>query len=116
MYTITQRANCGHYIQTVKPELPKFNVEMEELRIEVLNRQQRLDEALGLLKRMRSSIMNDLLDVEYYWGEIEDLLNKNRVEFCIAEDVGADECRCEECIEGFAAQADYYRKAEREES
>lgn len=116
MYTITQRANCGHYIQTVKPELPKFNVEIEELRIEVLNRQQKLDETLELLKRIRSSIIHDLVDVEYYCDEIGDLLDKNHVEFCIAEDVGADECRCEECIEEFTAQADYYRKAEREES
>ena len=33
---------------------------------------------------------------------------------CIAEDVGADECRCSECIERFVDQAEYLRDVEKE--
>ena len=33
---------------------------------------------------------------------------------CIAEDVGADECRCPECSERFVDQAEYLRDVEKE--
>ena len=47
--------------------------------------------------------------------EIKDILYEVGVDVCIAEDVGMDECRCEECIDGFMMQADYLRDSLQEE-
>jgi len=47
--------------------------------------------------------------------DIRDALYATGIEICIAEDVGMDECRCTECIDGFMAHADYLRDSLQEE-
>jgi hypothetical protein len=46
--------------------------------------------------------------------EVRDVLYSAGVEVCIAEDIGRDECRCEECMDAFAAEADHLRDLAKE--
>lgn len=46
--------------------------------------------------------------------EIKDILYEVGVDVCIAEDVGIDECRCEECLERWVDYAEHLRDVEKE--
>ena len=96
-------------------------------KIEVVEREYetRIENIHGHWKRERAVCLSALKAVWTIREELEldevieekfrDALYLTGSEFlCIAEDVGADECRCSECIERFVDQAEYLRDVEKE--
>ena len=100
---------------------------MARKKIEVVEREYetRIENIHGHWKRERAVCLAALEAVWTIREELEldevikekfrDALYLTGSEFlCIAEDVGADECRCYECIERFFDQAEYLRDVEKE--
>jgi hypothetical protein len=67
----------------------------------------------NIWKQREELFQTDDLDIE---EEMRDVLYSAGVEVCIAEDIGRDECRCEECMDAFAAEADHLRDLAKETS
>ena len=85
--------------------------------MKIITPNQRLEAKLWQAVKVLKDVYDEREELEL--GDLEedirDALYATGIEICIAEDVGMDECRCTECIDGFMAHADYLRDSLQEE-